>query len=199
MTTPFKEVKDSSVKLREKILRNGVKFIICFFDENSSDNRLCPISNKQTTEIYRYLIEKLLEDETLGLIFKPKFPKTIYKRISSISNLIQKAKDTGRCVFIDRGEWVSEQFPAEVAQPADLCIGYLLSGTTVLESFLSGTPSVFIDLEGLYSNQIYKWGKGKVVFDDLNELFSVIDDYRRNPQKKQGFGDLSLWVKERPI
>ena len=47
----------------------------------------------------------------------------------------------------------------------------LLSGTVALESYLSGTPVVFLDLEKLYSNPIYQWGKGKVVFDNLDALF----------------------------
>jgi len=193
----FKEVKKDAVTLREQLMIKGVQFVICYFDENSSDDRMTIISNRRSAEIYEYFIRKMLEDETIGLIVKPVYPKTLYKRIASVSDLIEKAKETGRCIFIDRGSYVTEQYPTEAAQAADLCVGLLLSGTVAIESYLSGTPTVFLDLEKLYSNPIYQWGKGKVVFDSLDDLFSAIRRYRENPISVPGFGDLSDWVKDR--
>lgn len=193
----FKEVKKDAVTLREQLKIKGVQFVICYFDENSSNDRMTIISNRRSAEIYEYFIRKMLEDETIGLIVKPVYPKTLYKRIASVSDLIEKAKETGRCIFIDSGSYVTEQYPTEAAQAADLCVGLLLSGTVALESYLSGTPTVFLDLEKLYSNPVYRWGKGKVVFDSLDDLFSVIRRYRENPVSVSGFGDLSDWVKDR--
>lgn len=193
----FKEVKKDAITLREQLKIKGVQFVICYFDENSSDDRMSGITNERSAEIYKYFIKKMLEDKTLGLIFKPGYPKTLYKRISSISDLIEKAKASGRCIFMDKGSYVTEQYPTEAAQVADLCVGLLLSGTVALESYLSGTPTVFLDLEKLYSNPVYQWGRGKVVFDSLDSLFSAIRRYRENPASVPGFGDLSNWVKDR--
>lgn len=191
----FKEVKENSLIIRKQLLDRGVKFILCYFDENSMDDRMAVITNEKSAGIYKYLIEKMLQDETLGLIFKPGYPKTIYQRLSSISDLIDKAKTSGRCIFMDKGSYVTEQYPTEAAQAADLCVGLLLSGTVALESYLSETPTVFLDLEKLYSNHIYQWGKGKVVFDNLDDMFSAINKYRENPESIPGFGDLSSWAK----
>jgi len=193
----FKEVKESSLIIRKQLLDRGVKFILCYFDENSSDGRMSGITNERSARIYKYLIKKMLEDETLGLIFKPGYPKTLYQRLSSISGLMDKAKASGRCIFMDKGSYVTEQYPTEAAQAADLCVGLLLSGTVALESYLSGTPVVFLDLEKLYSNHIYQWGKGKVVFDNLDDMFSAINKYRENPESIPGFGNLSSWVKDK--
>lgn len=193
----FKEASEDSMKIRKQLFGRGVKFIICYFDENSMDDRMAVITHERSARIYKYLIEKMLEDETLGLIFKPVFPKTLYQRISSISKLIEKAKASGRCIFMDRGSYVTEQYPTEAAQAADVCVGFLLSGTVALESYLSGTPTVFLDVEKLYSNPIYQWGKGKAVFDDIDYLFSAIQKYRHNPNSIPGFGDLSPWVKDK--
>lgn len=193
----FKEVKESSLIIRKQLLDKGVKFILCYFDENSMDDRMAGITHERSARIYKYLIEKMLDDETLGLIFKPVFPKTLYQRVSSINNLFEKAKASGRCIFMDRGSYVTEQYPTEAAQAADLCVGLLLSGTVALESYLSGTPTVFLDLEKLYSNHIYQWGKGKVVFDSLDDLFSAINKYRENPESIPDFGDLSSWAKDK--
>lgn len=193
----FKEVRKDSIKLREQLQDKGVKFIICYFDENSSDDRMSIIPNKRSAEIYAYFIKKMLEDKTLGLIFKPGYPKTLYQRISTINALIEKARISGRCIFIDKGSYITENYPTEAAQAADICIGLLLSGTVALESYLSGTPTVFIDLEGLYSNPLYQQGRGKIVFDNLDELFSTIQKFRMNHESIRGFGDLSPWAKDR--
>ncbi len=193
----FKEVKKNAEILREQLRNKGVQFVICYFDENSSDDRMTVISNRRSAEIYEYFLKKTLEDETIGLIFKPGYPKTLYKRIASISGLIERAKETGRCIFMESGSYVTEQYPTEAAQAADVCVGLLLSGTVALESYLSGTPTVFLDLEKLYSNPVYQWGKGKIVFDSLDDLFSAIQKYREHPESIPGFGDVSDWVKDR--
>lgn len=193
----FKEVKEGAAELRRELLARGVRFIICYFDENSSDDRMFAISNDRSALIYKLFIEKMLEDSSLGLIFKPGYPKTLYQRISSISSLIEKAKATGRCIFLDEGSYVTEKYPTEAAQAADISVGLLLSGTASLESYLSGTPTVFLDLEKLYSNPVYQWGKGKVVFDNPDDLFVAIDTFRQDPDAIPGFGDLSSWVKDR--
>jgi len=195
----FKEVKENSLIIRKQLLDRGVKFILCYFDENSMDDRMAVITNERSAGIYKYLIEKMLQDETLGLIFKPGYPKTLYQRLSSIADLIDKAKTSGRCIFMDKGSYVTERYPTEAAQAADLCVGLLLSGTVTLESYLSGLPVIFLDLEKLYSNPVYEWGKGKIVFDSLDDLFSAIQKYRKNPQSMPGFGDLSSWAKGKDL
>lgn len=193
----FREVRSDSLELRKQLLDKGVKFIICYFDENSSDHRMSVITNKRTTDIYRYFLERIVSDETLGIIFKPKYARSIYQIIAPIKDLIERGKATGRCIFMDKGSYVSESYPTVAAQASDLCIGLLLSGTTVLESHLSGVPAVFLDLEKLYSNPVYQWGRRKVVFDNLDELFSIIQKFRKDPGSVPGFGDVSSWVRDR--
>jgi len=194
----FKEVKENADNLRNQLLRGDVDFILCFLDENSSDGRLVTRSNKRNVYIYKYFLQKVLSDKTLGIIFKPKAYDTLFHRLLPISDLIKEARDTQRCIFVDDGEdLISDRFPSETAQAADLCIGLLTGGTTVLEAYLSNTPSVFLDLECLYSSDVYKWGRGKVVFDDIDNLYRAIQKYRQNPDSIPGFGNLDSWVKER--
>lgn len=195
----FSEVRRSSLALREQLHDRGVNFILCFFDENSSDERMSVITHNSAIIIYKFLLERMLDDGTLGLIFKPGYPTTLYERLAPISRLIEKGKASGRCIFVERGDYLTDKYPAEAAQAADLCVGLLLSGTVAMEAYLSGTPTVFLDVEKLYSNPIYKWGKGKVVFNSLDSLFSAIQQIRTNPVSIPGFGDLSPWVKDKDI
>ena len=195
----FKYVKEDSASLRKRMSESGAEFIISFFDESSSSDRLFVISDEHAVYVYRYLIEQMMKDKTLGLIFKPKRPHTIYQKLSSIKDLIESAKKTGRCVFIDKGELLTDQLPTEMAQASDLCIGNLFSGTVLLESFLSGTASVFVDFAGMHSHDIYKYGRNRIVFDNFDGLFSAINSYRAGADKTGGFGDLSLWIKDKDV
>lgn len=192
----FNRVKEDAQRLRKQLLSRGVEFIICFFDESSSDDKMSAVPNSRSSYIYRHLIELILSDRTLGLICSPKKTDSLFKRIPEVKELVNKAKETERVIFMG-GSHHTDNYPTEVAQAADLCIGILLGGTTVLEANLSGTPSVFLDLEKLYSLNIYQWGRGKVVFDNIDELFKTIQEYRKSPDSVPGFGDLELWIKKK--
>jgi hypothetical protein len=192
----FKETKEDALIIRNKLLDRGVKFIICYFDENSSDDRMSIIPNSRSTYIYKKLFEWVLDDKTLGLICSPKFPETLFNRMPDLKEMMNKVADTGRYLLMS-GHPHTDNYPSEATQAADLCIGILYGSTTVLESFLTGTPAVFLDMEKLYSYSIYKYGKGRIVFDDLDELYSAIKKYRTNSESIPGFGDLSLWTKDK--
>lgn len=189
----FKEVKEDVRRLRRQLIEKGAGFIICYFDENSSDDRMSVVTNSQSASVYRSLLELVLKDETLGLICSPKRPKTLFERLPDIESLSRKAIETGRCLFMG-GEYTADNYPTEAAQASDLVITLLLGGTVALESSLSGAKVVFLDLEGLYSYPVYPWGEGKVVFDNIDDLLTAIKKFKANPKSNPTFGDLSKWV-----
>lgn len=193
----IRETRDNALALRKDLLRKGVNFILCFFDENSSDNRMSGLPNTRSVRAYQYFLERVLEDETLGLVVKPGYPKTLARRLSPLAGLIKQVKETDRCIVMDGGHYLTDVCPAEAAQSADICIGLLSGGTAALEAYLAGSPTVFLDLERLYSHPLYQRGKGKVVFDNLDELFSTIQKFRTDPASIPGFGNLSSWVKDK--
>lgn len=195
----FSRVREDAKKIRKSLIDRGGKFIICYFDESSSDDRLSAISNRRCSYIYKRLIKLVLHDETLCLICNSKYPSGpngLFKRIPEIKKHMESAGRTGRFVFMD-GSRNTDNYPSEAAQAADLCIGLLIGGTTVLEAYLSNIPAVFLDLEKLYSFNVYKWGKGKVVFDNIDDLYDAIQKYRENPESIPGFGNLDRWVKDK--
>lgn len=195
----FEMVRDSALQTRESLLKKGAQFVICYFDENSSDDRMSLIPNDRAIRIYKYFLERTLEDKTIGLICKPGYPRTLGKRLLPIRNLIEDVKASGRCIFIEDGKYLTDKYPSEAAQAADLCVALLLGGAAALESFLSHIPTVFLDLEGLCFNPVYQKGRDKVVFNDLDALFSAIQKFRKNPASVLGFGDLSSWAKDKDL
>jgi len=193
----FREVRANALQLRESLLKKGARFVLCYFDENSSDDRMSLISNERSIEIYKYFLERTLEDETIGLICKPGYPRTLGERLVPIHSLIEAVKASGRCVFVDEGGYLTERYPSEAAQAADLCVALLVGGAVALEAYLSHIPTVFLDLERLYSNPIYQKGKDKVVFNNLDALFLAIQKFRKNSASISGFGDLSSWLEDK--
>jgi hypothetical protein len=187
----FATVRERSGRLREKIKANGAEFIVCFFDENSSDDRFSLISNKKSSYVYKTLMNWILSDGTIGLICSPKRPATLSARLSTINDLMEKAESTGRCVFMG-GDYMAANYPTEAAQASDIVIALLIGGTAFLESVLSGVRGVFLDLEGLHSFDEYKWGKDTVAFDNLDIMIAALDKYRRNPQIFDEIGNVNM-------
>ena len=191
------QLRQSAASLRSKIMAKGATFVICYLDENSSEDRFSLISNKKAQTIYSFWLTQVINDSTLGIIFKPAYIHDFDKRIfSALKNIFDQALATGRCVIIGDGHYKTDTLPAEVALASDVTVGLLIAGTAVLESVISGAKAVFLDLEGLYHKPIYQWGKDNVVFDSCEQLATVIARYRSNPSQLPAFGDLKEWAYE---
>ncbi|MBK8574364.1 MAG: hypothetical protein IPN90_01340 [Elusimicrobia bacterium] len=193
----FLAAKNKSVHLRNLLLNQGAKTIIAFFDENSSDDSYSTIGHQRVADLYSFLLQWIIQDKEIGVIFKPGYPKTLLSRISGCSNLINKAMETGRCLVVSDGKYVTNQYPSEVSQAADLAVGIYLAGTAVLESLLAGTPTLFLDLEKIYSGELYAWGRDEVIFDSLEGLKTYVVTQRRAGGKFNIHPKLAQWARER--
>lgn len=178
-------------EIRKQLLNNGARYIVCFFDENSLDQWDFYANHEGAADDYEYLLKWLIEDRTLGILFKPKKSTNLFQRIARVSQLIDEAKKTGRCKFFKADTLTGNTFPAEAAMVADVCIGKLDGGTAALEARLAGVPTVLIDTEGFGSHPFYKWGKKRVVFESWESLRKVVERYRLTPQEYPEFGDWS--------
>ena len=153
-------------------------------------DEIIPVSNEGSAEDYEFLLKWLLEDPTLGVVFKPKRSIDLFDRISRIDDLIKAGNETGRCHFLLSDTTVGNIYPAEAALIADLCIGKLLGMTAALEACLVGVPSILIDREGFKSQPFYKLGRDRVVFDNWESLREAVESYRSNPDL---FPDIRDW------
>ena len=183
-------VRERAKALRRTLVQRGSKFIVCFLDEGSSaDPRWLP-SHAYRAENYRFLLDKMLEDPHLGLIFKPKKPATLRQRLGVVAELLDRGLATGRCTLLADGIASTSTLPCEASQAADVTIG-LLSGTTAsLESALSGTPTVLLDRERFRSHPLYAF-QGQIVFSSWEELWEALRGFRENPDLGGGIGDWS--------
>jgi len=178
----FKRRKVESEELRKKLLNQGVKHIVCFFDETYSSEANYP--KRDYIEIHKKFLEELLSDPSLGIILKPKRLNYYDSDLQEVLDLINQARETKRCLFI-----VSDCFPSTVAQASDFAIGLGVFNTAALESALAGTPTATINSGKGEFHSFYKNGLGKIAFDDFGELFDKIKEYLVKQCCEDGFAD----------
>ena len=78
---------------------------------------------KLQEENYEKILIELIENEDLGVIFKPKAPRYLYKRLIKIKDLLNEAIKTGRCKMIDGMDKFQSSYPVTLAGLAsDICV-----------------------------------------------------------------------------
>ncbi len=194
----FAAIRESGYgkSVRSQLQAAGAEFVLCFFDENSSDRWDICASNTAARHDYEFLLNWLLEDPSLGIVFKPKAALTLLSRTRGIEALLERAKRTGRCAVLHSDFVVGNTYPAEAAGMADVCIGKLIGCTAALEARLFGVRTILIDTEKLASHRFRDWDDGHVVFDDWKSLRCAVERYRSKPEEYPRFGDWSPWLRE---
>ena len=191
----FAAVQSGAKLLRSRLRAAGAEFILCFFDENTAAAGIAYASHRRTADLYRRMIETVLADPSLGLIIKPKHPRSLFIRMPEIKPLVEKAVATGRCVLIEEGARLTDVLPTEAAQAGDAAVALLRGGTVALESFLSGVPTVFLDIDGLVTRPEYRWPH-QVVYSSWEELRAALSAHRTSPGGSR-FGDLSEGIEKK--
>ena len=183
--------------LKRDLRKNGGEYIISFFDENSGDDSRWHTGHQLQRDNYAFLLEKLLDDPTLGVVFKPKVPKTLRRRLGPVAELLARAEATGRCYVFTGGALQGSYPPAAAALASDLAIhGHLSSGTAGLEASLAGIPTLLVDREGWPQSPFYRLGRGRVAFTQWDELWNAVVEHRKKPGNVAGFGDWSPMLNE---
>lgn len=189
----FKRHRETAANWRSRFSEQ-VDFVICFFDENPQERNKVNgdegiVSTEEFVEDYRFLIEKLRKDETLGLLCKPKSPSLLRGRLSGIGGLVNEMERQRKLVFAGLDSSMSSTLPVQVGVAADVVIGGLIGTTAPLEAHLAGVPAVLIDTIGLHAHPFYCWGKNKVVFSSWESLFESLEIFRRDRNALPGFGN----------
>jgi hypothetical protein len=171
---------------RKALAAAGAKYVLCFFDENTHNAWWCFYWHDDAVRDYEFLCRWLLEDPTLGIVIKPKREATLADRIRPVADLVERAKATGRLLFLQ-----GNRYPTEAALNADLVVGKFVGGTASLEARLAGLPAVMVNTEGLRVNPQWAWTKGRVVFPDWPSARAAIEAHRRDSAAHPEFGDWS--------
>lgn len=168
-------------ELRARLKAAGARFTVALFDNSFGDFH---ITRNMVVRFYRAFLLWLLEHEEAGLVIKPKKPK-LFEELLEIQGLLGQAKATGRCVELSGA---LGRFPGDAVACADVSVGLFLS-TAVIEAAVCGHRGVHCDLSRLHRHPFYRWGRGKVVFDDEHKLIEAITQHMLDPSGAPGLGD----------
>jgi hypothetical protein len=190
----FISAKQKAKKIKHYLKNNNARKIISIFDGGSSEDERWSVSNASFKKDYQFILEKVLNENWLGLIIKSKKPGSLRKRLGNVSEILERAIKTGRCYFsedVDYGEKNLSSRPAVAAYASDIAIHLCLYASSAgLEAALTGTPTLLLDKYNLKDSQFYKLDKNKVVFHDLSEMWdAIMEHWQQNPIP--GFGDWS--------
>ena len=176
----FSKSKNNSKKIRNQILQNGAKKIVAFFDQGAISDQKLTAGYYHMRDSYQFVLSKLLDNEWLGLIIKPKKPAILKKSLGPIYGLLLKAIETGRChVYLNSDEILVKNFensPSEAAFGSDIAIhNCLVAGTAGLESAMTNTETLYYDYFGFEESIFYKY-QNKIVFNNWDKLWFYLEN-----------------------
>ena len=190
----FALLRPHALKLRQQLLQAGAKNIIAYFDENTVTDGRWFLGNEFAQKNTHFWLEQILNNPQLGMVFKPKTPVSLRRRLGPVAQLLAQAEKTGRCLVVEGGSVQGSYPPALAALAADVAIHDCLSaGTAGLESALAGVPTLLADLEGWPSSPLYDLGPG-VVFRNWPQMWQACQEYFQNPKAKPGFGSWAAGI-----
>jgi len=193
----FQLLKKKAQDIRSSLRAKGVRQIISFLDENTLSDSRWFTGDNFTQKNYEFLFERLLRNPWLGLVCKPKTPGTLRRRLGAVSHLMDEALDSGRCFIFSDGVIQGAYPPAAAALASDLSIHEVLSaGTAGIEAALSGVKTLLLDREGWTKSPLYRLGKDKVVFDDLETMWKACEQHFVSSSGIPGFGEWNGMLKE---
>jgi hypothetical protein len=188
----FELLRKPAQEIRDKLKNNGAQYIIAFFDENSGTDPRWILGHEFMRRNYEFLLSKILLEPWLGVVFKPKTPRTLRKRLGPVKDILERAEETGRCFVFEGGALHGSYPPAIGALCADIVIhGHLYAATAGVEAALAGVPTLLLDREGWPVSRLYELGVGKVVFNDWESLWEACNENRVSKANNNGFGDWS--------
>ena len=193
MDYAFDLLKKDAKKLRDSLRQNGAKKIIAVFDENSKDDTRWHSGHELQRDNYFYILEKVLSENYLGVIFKPKVPRTIRQRLGKVNDLLNEAMKTGRCHILgDEGESYNHSIihPVFAGLASDVAVhGHLCGGTAGVECALANIPTLLIDREGDPFNKLNNKLYGKnIVFTNWKDAINFIIEDFKTIKKNSKFG-----------
>ena len=163
--------------IREKYLnQEKQKFVITYMDNILyNDGFYSPSTNILIMKNFIKLLEK--NKDLKKLYIKPKSLED-YNRYYGDKNKIDEFIKEKR-IEVLFGKSINIKFcPAHAAAMSDLCVSIGI-GTTAAESIFFGTPAFHLNNHKL-SNKFIDYGKNKIVFNNITDLFCAIENSLTN-------------------
>lgn len=177
----FPDACRHGLELRDRLRRLGVKFIVCYLDQNEGAHRKTMGGRNRIQEDYRFLCDKMTADPELGLLLKPKRPKTLAARLGPVWDSLDQLVRLGRCIILEESDPDRSTLPCMASTGADVAVNLLYGVTAGLESWLSGTRTLLLAAHGADPGVFSRLPAGSVLFDSWPELWKAVERLREDP------------------
>ena len=179
----FKDIAN----IKKEFKTRGVQFSLLIIDashgkNNDSFHQLIP--SKVMSKFINSFLEWILKDVELGIIIKSKKPGLL-KMLPEIETNLNLAKKTGRCKIFDKLGLETKKFSNIV----DFSIGISADiPSSVIQIAINGQKSIIYDFSNFkpLENELYQWGKNKVIFDNLETLITKLKNLKSHNDKNVG-------------
>ena len=184
--------------IRNNLMKNGAKKIICVLDENSLPDDRWHSGHELQIENYNFILEELFKNKNLGVIFKPKSAYDLRSRIKDTNYLLDNALNTNRCVILDKVETNNSKFtkptPSLAALASDLVIhSHLCAGTAAIETALIKKPTILIDRESAKNSIFYELLNDINIYSNWQDAIkSINENFLINTNPKFGNWDNAI-------
>jgi len=172
--------------VKRQFNKKGVTFVVALFDTAHGEN----IYNFLSTEVelvYTHFLKWVLEEDTFGLMIKSKKP-LVLETLPNIRSLLKSAEETGRCIRLP-----FSYFPSTTAQVADIVVGLNIS-TAATEAVIAGSRGIHYHSNFPRTHEYYRWGYGKLVFDDLDLMMNALKGYKADKSSNPELGDWTPYL-----
>jgi hypothetical protein len=170
--------------IRTQLNSAGARRVLAYFDVTPATDRRIGLTREYVSRHHRFLIERILCEPDLGIVFKGK--KGIRADLESLGSDASRAAASGRIFFCEElGPYVP---PAMAALAADVVVQCpIVSQTAALESALAGRPTLLLDDLGLDFPSTGRLGR-HVVYRDWQSLWTDLAAYWHKPDAFPEFG-----------
>ena len=172
-------VVDKSLLRRQYFEKIGVKFVICYFDENVQKDSWGIISEEFHLFEIHELVKFALSDSSIGLLIKSQFMFNTPSKLYPDDSLINSLKGSGRYLELSGGKHRNDIFPTEAALASDICINHKFGGTASLESAVAGKRSILLDPFNSYGLYDDLFIGTDIIYKNVSVLLESIKLYRK--------------------
>jgi len=169
----FSQAEKVAIDIKKKFRK---KYIVSYIDNNTGYD--LELSRYMSFDMMRMLLELLDKYDYMTLFLKPKRQleiDAIIERFPKFSKFV----DSGRIVIFI-GKKHGERYPPAIIGKSSNLVVCLGINTAGIECFLNGANVVYANLSKFQGSKFYKDGRGKIVFNSIDELKDLVEERVKN-------------------